>query len=395
MDKQSVPSELQQLSLVSVFFAFFRLGITAFGGPAMVAYIRKMAVRQKGWLDSAVFDEGVALCQAIPGATAMQVTAYVGLRIRGTAGALAAFVGFGLPAFILMMVLSAFYVSTSDLPQVKVLFLSLQAIVVALVAFATVSFGRASLKHWIHVLIAGVAAVLFIAGVHPILVIALAALLGIIILPTPDKKQDLPVKKLPRPENSFLILLAGAAVFFMLLYLLQPNLFTLANTMARIDLFAFGGGFAALPLMFHEVVVVHSWLDSTTFINGLALGQVTPGPIVITATFVGFLSYGFWGGVIATIAIFTPSFLFVVGALPYYDWLRSSKLYQKMFQGILFSFVGLLLSVTINLALVVPWSWFPVLLAAGAFLSLLLGAEILWVVIAGIATTLIVLVVVH
>ena len=294
MTKQPAPSGLQQPSLASVFLAFFRLGITAFGGPVMVTYIRKMAVEHKGWLESAIFDDGVALCQAIPGATAMQVAAYAGLRIRGASGALAAFVGFGLPAFLLMMVLSALYVSTSELPQVKALFLALQAIIVAIIAYATVSFGRTSLKHWIHVLIAGIAAVLFIASVHPIVVIVLAALLGITLLPTPDKKQEILVTTLPRPEKSVLMLLFIAVVFFALLYLLQPDLFALATTMAWIDLFAFGGGFAALPLMFQEVVVVHSWLDSATFINGLALGQVTPGPIVITATFplVWFLGRG-------------------------------------------------------------------------------------------------------
>ncbi|MGA2104446.1 MAG: chromate efflux transporter [Methanoregula sp.] len=377
-------SASQQPSLGSLFFSFFRLGLTAFGGPAMVTYIRKMAVNEKGWLDGAVFDEGIALCQAIPGATAMQVTAYTGLRIRGITGALAAFVGFCLPAFILMMALSALYVSTSDLPPVKALFLALQAIVVALVAYATVSFGKTSLTQWFSLVIAGIAAVLFIAGVNPIIVILLAALLGIALLPVPDKKEEQPVTASPRPETSFFILLAVACTFFVLLYFLNTDLFTLAATMARVDLFAFGGGFASLPLMFQEVVVVHSWLSSTAFINGLALGQVTPGPIVITATFVGFLTYGFWGGIVATIGIFTPSFLVVVGTVPYYDWLRSSQLYQKMFQGILFSFVGLLLSVTIKLALAVPWSWFPGLLAAGAFISLLLGAEILWVVIAGV-----------
>jgi chromate transporter len=387
--------EVQRPSLASIFFAFFRLGLTAFGGPAMVTYIRKMVVEQKGWLERAVFDDGVALCQAIPGATAMQVAACTGLRIRGAAGALAAFVGFGLPAFFLMMVLSAFYVSTSALPPVNALFLALQTIVVALVAYSTLSFGRISLKRWLHVIIAGTAAVLFIAGVHPIIVIALAALLGIILLPVPDKKPEIPPGKFPRPERSFLVLLAAAVVFFLVLSLIQPDLFALAATMARVDLFAFGGGFAALPLMFQEVVVEHAWLDSATFINGLALGQVTPGPIVITATFVGFLAYGFWGGIVATIAIFTPSFLFVVGTVPYHDRLRSSQLYQKMFQGILFSFVGLLLSVTVKLALAVPWSWSSGLLAAGAFLALLLGAEILWVVIAGIALAIMVFFVMH
>lgn len=395
MAEHPASSEVPPPSLASIFFAFFRLGLTAFGGPAMVSYIRKMAVEQKRWLDSAVFDEGVALCQAIPGATAMQVAAYTGLRIRSASGALAAFAGFGLPAFFLMMVLSAFYVSTSALPPVKALFLALQAIVVALVAYATVSFGRTSLKHWIHVLIAGIAAVLFIAGVHPIVVIVLAALLGIALLPSTDKKQEKPVTTLPRPEKSFLILLSVATAFFVLLNFLDSDLFTLATTMARVDLFAFGGGFASLPLMFHEVVDVNSWLNSATFMNGIALGQVTPGPIVITATFVGFLTYGFWGGVVATIAIFTPSFLFVVGTVPYYDRLRRSPLYQKLFMGILFSFVGLLLSVTLKLTLAVPWSWFTGILATGAFLSLLLGAEILLVVLAGIAAAVVMFFIVH
>jgi chromate transporter len=384
MAQQPVPPGPTGPSGASVFFAFFRLGITAFGGPAMVSYIRKMVVGKKGWLDGATFDDGIALCQAIPGATAMQVAAYSGLRIRGTVGALAAFVGFGLPAFLLMMALSALYVSTSSLPPVQAIFLALQAIIVAMVGYATVSFGRTSLKRCVHVLVAAIAAVLFMVGVHPVIVIVLAGLLGIIILPASDRKTELPVALSPGPENSFIILLALAGVFFLLLFLFLPPLFDLASTMARIDLFAFGGGFAALPLMFHEVVDVHAWMDSTTFLNGLALGQVTPGPIVVTATFVGFLTYGFWGGVVATIAIFTPSFLFVIGTVPYYDRLRNWQLYQKMFQGILFSFVGLLLSVTIKLALAVPWSWFPALLATGAFVSLLLGAEIIWVVAGGI-----------
>lgn len=395
MDSEPALPAPRRISLLTIFFSFFRLGLTAFGGPAMVAYIRRMVVEQNGWLDSASFDDGVALCQAVPGATAMQVTAYAGFRIRGAAGALAAFSGFGLPAFLLMMALSALYVPASSHPLVQGVFLALQAIVVAMVAYAAVSFAKTSLRHWLHAFIAGIAAALFIAGVHPVAVIALAALLGVAILPTPDQKPNEPATHLPYPGHAFLILVAASAAFFLLLFFLRPDLFSLAATMAGIDLFAFGGGFAALPLMFHEVVEVHSWLDSATFINGLALGQVTPGPIVITATFVGYLTYGFWGGVVATIGMFIPSFLMVLGTIPYYDWLKGSTLYRKMFQGVLFSFVGLLLSVTVKLALAIPWSYLPALLAAGAFVSLLLGAEILWVVAAGIAIAVAVFVLVH
>ena len=96
-------------ALWELFESFLRLGLTAFGGPSMVAYIRQMAVEERRWLEAGDYDDGVALCQMIPGATAMQSAAYVGLRLRGIAGAAIAFVGFGLPAFVLMMTLSWLY----------------------------------------------------------------------------------------------------------------------------------------------------------------------------------------------------------------------------------------------------------------------------------------------
>jgi chromate transporter len=154
--------------------------------------------------------------------------------------------------------------------------------------------------------------------------------------------------------------------------------------MFRIDLFAFGGGFASVPLMFNEVVNVNAWMDGPTFLNGIALGQITPGPIVITATFVGFLLYGLLGGTIATFAVFLPSFLIVVGIGPYFDKLNAFPYFSKAVSGILSSFVGLLVAVTVLFALKVPWNLFRALIAVAAFIALLLKVEIYWVVLAGI-----------
>jgi len=109
----------RQVALRSLFLAFLRLGVTAFGGPAMVAYIRDLAVRKKRWLSQESFADGVALCQSIPGATAMQTAAYVGLRVHGVSGALVTFVGFGLPAFVLMVILSGVYDATRSLQPVS------------------------------------------------------------------------------------------------------------------------------------------------------------------------------------------------------------------------------------------------------------------------------------
>jgi chromate transporter len=381
----------QPPSLFHLFTSFLRLGATAFGGPAMVAYIRKLAVEKKHWIDDQSARDGVALCQTIPGATAIQMSAYVGFRAKGVAGAAASFIGFGLPAFLFMMILSVLYARSHTLPSVVSVFNGLQAIVVALVANATLSFGRTSIKNWRNVINALIAAGLFGLKVSPILVIIVAALLGAILY---NKQPLAPAGNFPNKSHapkSLFIILSATAIGFGVLYFLDRKLFDLATLMFRIDLFAFGGGFASVPLMLYEVVQVRSWLDGPTPLNGIVLGQVTPGPIVITATFIGYLLKGHLGGLIATISVFLPSFMMVVGIVPYFDRLRSSPYFKKIFTGILCSFVGLLLTVTIRFALDIPWDVPRILLSGVAFVALILKVDILWVVLIGTVISLTVL----
>lgn len=172
------------------------------------------------------------------------------------------------------------------------------------------------------------------------------------------------------------------------IYLIRDHLADLANRMARIDVLAFGGGFASVPLMFHEIVEVRSWMDGPTFLNGILLGQVTPGPIVITATFIGYWLHGFLGAVVATFSVFFPSFLIVVGMTPYFDRLRASPFFNKALGGILSSFVGLLLTVTVRFAEDVSWDFSRLFLASAAFVALLLQIDLLWVVLTGAVVSL-------
>jgi len=373
-------------SLLLLFASFLRMGLTAFGGPAMVAYIRKRVVGQRQWLDPDAFHAGVALCQAVPGATAMQMAAYVGLKLRGVPGALCCYLGFGLPAFLFMLALSIGYSRASNLPAVISAFSGLQAVIVAVVANATVSFGRTALTHWKHGLIALVAAGLFGLRVNPALIVLLAALLGLLLNGRPPASLKAAhtgrMEPTARPLLFFLIV-SGAA--FTLLFIFSSELFQLAILMSKIDLLAFGGGFASVPLMFHEFVDVRAWMDAPTFLNGIVLGQFTPGPIVITATFVGYIVYGFWGAIVATGAIFLPSFLILIGVAPWFDQLRTSPWFTRAIDGILCSFVGLLFSVTIGFALNVHWDWPHLTLAAAAFAALFCKVDILWVVLAGTA----------
>jgi chromate transporter len=172
---------------------------------------------------------------------------------------------------------------------------------------------------------------------------------------------------------------------YLALWLAQRQMFDLATTMFRIDLFAFGGGFSSVPLMFHEAVEVRHWLDSSTLLNGIVLGQVTPGPIVITATFIGYVVAGPGGGVVATMGVFLPSFLVLVTTAPYFDRLRTTPQFNRVITGILCSFVGLLLTVTARFAQGVTWDWRHLLLAAGALIALRLKVSLLWIILIGTA----------
>jgi chromate transporter len=378
-------SSNSQPSITQLFSSFLRLGITAFGGPSMVAYIRKLAVEKNPWLDAKAFNDGVALCQMIPGATAMQTAAYVGLKTRGVLGACASFIGFGLPAFLLMMTLAALYTYAHRLPIVVSAFSGLQAVIVAIIANATLSFGKFAVNDWKALAIAAIAALLFGLKVNPVLVILLAAAGGSALISPRQRQVSHPrtsVQTLPYTAP-LLLILSCSAIWFFLLFLFNRTLFDLALLMFRIDLFAFGGGFASVPLMFHEVVEVRKWMDGQTFMNGIVLGQVTPGPIVITATFIGYLLGGPLGGVTATLGVFLPSFLMVLCVSPYFDRLRSSLGFDNVANGILCSFIGLLLTVTIRFALNVQWDVSHLLLASGSLIALLLNVDIHWVVMAG------------
>jgi chromate transporter len=370
---------------IDLFVSFLRLGLTAFGGPAMIAYIKELSVNRNKWIDEVTFKDGVSLCQSIPGATAMQMAAYVGLRSNGVIGALLSYVGFGLPAFALMLILSIAYVDAHKFSQVISLFKGLQVIVVAIIANATYSFGKGIFKNYREILIALISAALLWLGVSPFVVIIGAAFAGIVffmkttspVLPVHLRKRD--KMELRQLALLFLIFLAGLAG----LYFLNMKLFNLATLMLKIDLFAFGGGFGSVPLMLHEIVDVRRWIDSKTFMDGIALGQVTPGPIVITATFVGYLMYGFMGALVATTAVFTPSFLILTGIMPFYDKLKTSAYFLRATKGILATFVGLLFYATFKFGSVVPRDTARVVLILGALTALIRKIDILYVVLAG------------
>ena len=377
----------------SIFFSFLRLGAVSFGGPAMIAYIKDLAVSKKHWLNADTFSAGIALCQTIPGATAMQAAAYTSLKTRRVPGAAAAYIGFGLPAFLYMLALAVLYRYGQNAPLVLSLLSGLRAVVVALVANAAINFGRTTIKNWWALPIAGGAAAALFFGVSPLYLILGAAAFGLLLpFEQPPAKPGAPggagEKRHSRNLRAVLLLVGLTGVGVGLLFVFDRQLGELAITMLRIDLFAFGGGFASVPLMQHEFVDVHHWVSAKMFIDGIALGQITPGPIVITATFVGYMFLGMAGAVVATVAIFVPSFGVLLLVEPYFSRLRRNRYFNKAVAGILLSFVGLLVAVTVRLGLGVTWGVTTILLAVAAFVALRLKVNVVWVVLAGAAVSL-------
>jgi chromate transporter len=282
------------------------------------------------------------------------------------------------------VIFSFLYARYHDLSFVQPIFTGLQVIVVAIIAQASYSFGKNIVKSYQAILIAVLSAGSLGIGVSPFLVIPGAGLSGIILfrnIKSPRLAPDRKVEKwiIPQILALLFILLAGLAI----LYFFNIDLFILSLLMMKIDLFAFGGGYTSLPLMLHEVVGIRGWIESKTFMDGIALGQVTPGPIIITATFVGYLLHGFWGSLVATVSIFTPSFLILTIVTPFFDRLKSSPIFLKATKGILASFVGLLLYVLIKFALAVPWDILRIILGVVTLTALIKKIDLLYIVIIG------------
>jgi len=369
-------------SYFDLFRTFFWMGLTAFGGLAMTAHVRKHIVEKKGWLDAGTFDSGLALCQVIPGAIIMQLVAFIGLKLKGIKGAVLCFVSFGLPAFLIMFILSVIYKHSKNLSTVEMILKGLRVIIVAIVANAAFLFGQKNFKNindWIIALIAGA---LFLTKLHPALVLVAAAFLGLALTNKKNIASTEPVGT--KTFKFFLRLISIIFVGALVLYFVNKEYFTLGTIMLRIDLFSFGGGLASMPIMYNELVDLFAWFDEKTFMDGVILGQVTPGSIIIAATFFGYMHFGVIGSIFATVSVFTPSFLILMGLIPFFDKLKTYPQFTKIVNGILCSFVGLLAIVTYRFGIGIHWNIYYIAIVVVAFILLAKKVDAIWVVLGGV-----------
>jgi chromate transporter len=345
----------------------------------MISQIKEAAVNRYGWVKEGEFMRGVALCQLIPGATMVQIVTYVGYRVRGILGALTAAVAFVLPAFIAILILSAIYFEFHTLWFIQALFKGLGAIVVAIILNACITFGKSILKDWKVILIAALSFFAFLFQWNFVLIFVLAAVAGFVLRPKTPQTKAAAAGSAPGgvpfevKKRGYLIIISLAAFICLALalsYLVDPKITSLSLNLSKIGALAFGGGFTAIPLIQYEMVDRFHWLSTKEFLDGIALGQVTPGPILITATFVGYKVSNFLGAVMATLGVFFPSFFILVLLIPYHDRLRGVERVRMMEQGVLGSFIGMIGLVLYNFGKTSLVDVPSILMALGAFLAI-------------------------
>ncbi|PLC51100.1 chromate transporter [Pollutimonas subterranea] len=337
----------------SVFLIFLRLGLTSFGGPiAHLSYFHHEFVTRRAWLSERSYADLVALCQFLPGPASSQVGIALGLSRGGYVGALAAWAGFTLPSAIALILFAQGLAIYGDGIAAGALH-GLKVVAVAVVAQAVWGMARTLCPDVLRITIMAAAACVFVlvpSAWAQVGTLAAAALAGLVIFkPQQDSLHDpLPIAISRRAGiislSLFLLLLAGLPV----LAKTMPN-----QTIAVIDAFfragslVFGGGHVVLPLLQAEVVPA-GWIGNETFLSGYGAAQAVPGPLFTFAAFVGASMtgavYGWIGGMICLVAIFAPSFLLVIGVLPFWEQLRRNVRTQAALMGINAAVVGLLLA---------------------------------------------------
>jgi chromate transporter len=340
--------------LLEVITLFLRLGLTSFGGPAAHnALMHQEIVTRRKWVSEQEFLDLLGAANLLPGPTSTELAIFLGYKRAGWAGLALGGACFILPAVLLVMALSWAYVGYGTTPIAGAILYGILPVVIAIVVFALWGLGRRAVKNrWLGII--GVLAMsVYLLGVN-VLVVLLSAGLVVMAVANRSKIKAAGVKGLLLPLAG---LAAGAAA---------PVPFSLGLlflTFLKIGAVLYGGGYVLLAFLRADLVVRLGWLTDRQLIDAVAIGQVTPGPVFTTATFIGYLLGGIPGAILATVAIFLPSFFFVAISSRFIPKLRGSSWAAAFLDGVNVASLGLMAGVTFQLSLTAIQDPLTVLLA--------------------------------
>lgn len=362
--------------LLEVTGLFLKLGTISFGGPAAhIALMEQETVSRRGWLSREHFLDLLAATNLVPGPNAVEMASHIGFVHAGWPGLVAGGVSFTLPAAFISLGLAWLYVRLGTLPQTAALFYGINPAVMAIILVATYRLGRSALRDGRTVALAVVCLAAALWGVNEVVLILTAGVVGILL------HSPLRLSRWP------LWLLAWGlppGLWAALPPWLDSRLLRLGSFFLKVGSLLFGSGMVLFAFIQRDVVSRYGWLTQQQLLDAIAVGQMTPGPVLSSATFIGYLVAGLPGAVVSTLAVFAPSFLIVALVGPWIPRLRRAPAAQAFLRGVNAAVVALILAVAVALfrsAVVDVWT--ALILLAGLAALLKFRVDTLWLVLGG------------
>jgi len=362
-------------TLLEVSSLFLKLGTISFGGPAAhISLIEQEIVQRRKWLSREHFLDLLAATNLVPGPNATEMAIHISFIRAGWPGLVVGGIAFILPSFLISLVLSWAYVRFGTLPQGSALFYGINPVVIAIILVAIYRLGKTAIKDKKAVVVGVVAFVAALLGVNEVLVLLVAGLAGIFLYTPPNWLRWKPT----------------LTVFLPALPLAAPwpddRLVKLGLFFLKVGSLLFGSGMVLFAFIQRDVVTRYGWLTQQQLIDAIAVGQMTPGPVLSSATFIGYLVAGWVGAAVATVAVFLPSFVIVTLTGPLIQRLRGSPVAQAFLQGVNTAVVALILAVSVALfrsAIVDVWT--ALIMGVGLALLLRYRVDTIWLVVSGAA----------
>lgn len=348
-DQTSIVKDKPAYSLKQLVLYFLKLGTTGFGGPvALVGYMHRDLVENKKWISDEDYKEGLALAQLAPGPLAAQLGIYIGFVDYRILGATLAGIAFILPSFVMVVLLGMAYKLYGGLPWMQAVFYGVSAAVIGIIAVSSYKLSVKSISKinlsaivdkwllWLFFLIAG--AITVITETEWLSVFIAAGLIYMFIKAPPKWISN-------KPVASILLLGTGFWTFK------TDTLGQIAIFFSKAGAFVFGSGLAIVPFLHSGVVSEYHWLNEQTFLDAVAVAMITPGPVVITVGFIGYLVAGFPGACIAAGATFLPCYLLTIIPAPYFKKIAKNQSIKTFVEGITAAVIGALVGAVIVIAL--------------------------------------------
>jgi chromate transporter len=381
---------LGKVRIKDLIITFLKIGTIGFGGGiGMLALIRQYVVQKLKWITDDDLSVGVAMGQMLPGPFVSNYVEFIGYHLRGLKGMIFSVIALLFPSFLSITILSFLYFRYQDISVLQHIFWGIKPVIAGVLLWASLEIGKVNVKNWRSLFIALVAFFALVFRIDVLLTVLVCGILGIIFY-TKQKKIELLMLL------SFIGLISNQLIKSVIaapssISSNQPALvssiakgFELFGIFFKIGTIIFGGGFAAIPFIKHEVVDLRNWLTAKEFIDGVALGQVTPGPVAITATFVGYKVLGVVGAIISTVAVFLPSFLLLLLMIHIYNRVRHQPIVQGFIAGVKPAIVGMLFSATVFIGSNSIVDYRTAILAVLGFILLYrFKVEPIWVILGG------------